>query len=118
LLAQDVGYQRLAGQALTGSSGKPKWLVKPGKEPRNFDFISTTVNAEGWEAGEGILYHAALIAKQRGKQGFVLLPKRDRIDFVALRFVNPGELGIPSGSVIAADDVIATLSPHIRPGTN
>jgi len=117
LLAQDVNYQRLAAQALTGGSAKPKWLLKPGKEPRNYDFISTIVSAQGWEAGEGILYHAALIAKARGKQGFVLLPKRDRIDYVALRFVNPGELNIPSGAIIMADDVIAALSPHIRPST-
>lgn len=114
LLAQDVNYQRLAGQALTGSSAKPKWLLKPGKEPRNFDIIVPTANVIGWEAGEGIFYHAALIAKQRGKTGFVLLPKRDRLDWVALRFVNPGELGVPAGSVVVADDVIAALSPHIR----
>lgn len=118
LLAQDVNYQRLAAQALTGSTAKPKWLVKPAKEPRNYDFISTAVAASGWEAGEGILYHAALIAKQRGKQGFVLLPKRDRIDWVALRFLNPGEYQVPAGSVILADDVIANLSPHIHPAAN
>ena len=118
LLAQDVNYQRLAAQALTGSTAKPKWLVKPGKEPRSYDFISTVTTAPGWESGEGILYHAALIAKQRGKQGFVFLPKRDRIDWVALRFVNPGEYHLPAGSVIIADDVITSLSPHIRPAGN
>jgi hypothetical protein len=113
MFAQDVNYQRLAGQALTGTTAKPKWLVKA-KEPRNFDVISSGLNARGWESGEGVLYHAALIAQQRGKQGFVLLPKRSMIDIITVRFVNPGELGIPSGSIIMANEVIAALSPHIQ----
>jgi hypothetical protein len=113
MFAQDVNYQRLAGQALTGMTAKPKWLVKA-KEPRNFDVIATGVNAQGWEAGEGVLYHAALIAQQRGKQGFVIVPKRSLIDIITVRFVNPGELGIPSGSIVMASDVIAALSPHIQ----
>jgi hypothetical protein len=113
LLAQDVGYQRIARNAATGSSAKPKWLLKPGKEPRSFDIISPGISAQGWEAGEGILYHAALIARTRGKQGFVLFPKRTNIDIVGLRFVNAGELGIPAGSMVMADEVIAQLSPHL-----
>jgi hypothetical protein len=113
LLEQDEGFQRLARNALTGS-GKSKWLVKSVKEPRDFDVLAAGQEAAGWEAGEGILYHAALMAKARGKQGFVLLPKRDRIDWVGLRFVDQGELGIPSSSIVMADDVIAALSPHIR----
>lgn len=114
LLAQDVNYQKLAKQAESGSSAKPKWLLKPGKEPRNFDIISTSFNVQGWEAGEGILYHAALIAKARGKQGFVLFPDRKKIEIVGLRFVNLGELGIPASSIVMADEVIAALSPYIR----
>ena len=113
LLAQDVGYQRLARNAATGSSARPKWLMKPGKEPRTFDLIAAGVNAQGWEAGEGILYHAALIARARGKQGFVLFPKRTNIDIVGLRFVNAGEFGIPAGSMVMADEVINELSPHL-----
>jgi hypothetical protein len=111
--AQDVNYQRLAGQALTGTTAKPKWLVKA-KEPRNFDVITSGYSAMGWESGEGVLYHAALIAQQRGKQGFVLLPKRSTIDMIVVRFVNPGELGIPAGSMVMAGDVIGVLSPHIQ----
>jgi hypothetical protein len=111
-LEQDVGFQRLAKSALSGST-KAKWLLKPGKEPRNFDVIVAGVEAPGWEAGEGVLYHAALIAKARGREGFVILAKRDRIDWVGVRFVNPGELGIPASSIVMADEVIAALSPHI-----
>jgi hypothetical protein len=117
ILEQDQGYQKLARNALTGSD-KPKWLLKPGKEPREFDILSAGLEAPGWEAGEGILYHAALIAKARGKQGFVILPVRARINSMGLRFVNPGELGIPASSIVMADDVISTLSPHIRPATD
>jgi hypothetical protein len=113
LLTQDIGYQRLARNAATGSSAKPKWLVRPGKEPRTFDLIAAGVNAQGWEAGEGILYHAALIARARGKQGFILFPKRTNIDIVGLRFVNAGEFGIPAGSMVMADEVINALSPHL-----
>jgi hypothetical protein len=113
MFAQDVNYQRLAAQALSGTTAKPKWLVKA-KEPRDWDFISSGYSVQGWEAGEGVLYHAALIAQQRGKQGFVLLPKRTNIDMIAVRFLNPGELGIPSSSIIMASDVIAALSPHIQ----
>jgi len=43
---------------------------------------------------------------------------RARINSMGLRFVNPGELGIPATSIVMADDVIATLSPHIRPATD
>jgi hypothetical protein len=109
--------QRLARTAATGSSAKPKWLLKPGKEPRNFDIIAAGLNAQGWEAGEGILYHAALIARARGKQGFVLFPKRTKVDIVGVRFVNAGEFGIPAGSVVMADDVINQLSPHLTAAT-
>jgi hypothetical protein len=112
-LELDESFQRLARNALTGG-GKSKWLLKPGKQPRDFDVLVAGPEAPGLEAGEGILYHAALMAKARGKQGFVLLPKRSRIDWVGLRFVNPGELGIPAASVVSADEVIAALSPHIR----
>lgn len=113
MFAQDVNYQRLAGQALTGTTAKPKWLVKA-KQPRDFDVLTSGYAFQGWESGEGLLYHAALIAQQRGKQGFVLLPKRTMIDMMMVRFVNPGELGIPSSSIIMAGDVIAALSPHIQ----
>jgi len=113
LFAQDVNFQRLASQALTGTTAKPKWLVKA-KEPRDFDIITSGYAFQGWESGEGILYHAALIAQQRGKQGFVILPKRTAIDMIIVRFVNPGELGIPSSSIVMAGDVIAALSPHIQ----
>jgi hypothetical protein len=112
-LEQDEGFQRLAHNALTGS-GKSKWLLGPGKEPRSYDLIAAGPEASGWESGEGVLYHAALLAKARGKQGFVLLPKRERLNWLALRFVDEGELGLPSSSIVRADDVIAALSPHIR----
>ena len=84
------------------------------REPLDFDVLTSGYAFQGWESGEGLLYHAALIAQQRGKQGFVLLPKRTMIDMMMVRFVNPGELGIPSSSIIMAGDVIAALSPHIQ----
>jgi hypothetical protein len=117
VLEQDEGFRKLARNALSGA-GKSKWLLKPGKEPRDFDILVAGTEASGWEGGEGILYHAALMAKARGKQGFVLLPKRDRMDWVGLRFVDSGELGIPPSSMIVADDVIVALSPHIVAGQN
>jgi len=113
LFEQDEAYRRLASRAATGSSAKPKWLLKPNKKnPAKFEILATLNPAAGWEDGEALLYHAALIARARGKQGFIVLPTRKELDVLGLKFLNAGEEGIPAPSMIMADEVIAQLSPH------
>ena len=56
---------------------------------------------------------AALIAKTRGQQGFVLKIGRHSIAITALRFGNIGTPGIPALFAFNADTVIADISPHI-----
>jgi len=85
LVEQDEAYRRLASRAATGSSAKPKWLLKPNKKnPAKFEILATLNPAAGWEDGEALL----------------------------LKFLNAGEEGIPAQSMIMADEVIAQLSPH------
>ena len=113
LLALDVNYQRMAGQVLTGSTAKPKWLMKP-RADQKYDFLTTIGRFGGLEASEGLLYHAALIAKARGKEGFVVLPPRSRPDALGVRFLNAGEGGQPRETMVLADQVIAEYAPRIR----
>lgn len=112
VLQQAVNYQRLAKPALTGSA-KPRWLIKPDKKSkRSYDILALTPGGQ-WEGGEALFYHAALIAKARGKRGFVVMPLRKNIDIMSVRFGDPSELGVPETSMVAADDVIAALAPRI-----
>lgn len=112
-LSQDEELAKLAAQAWTGSD-KPKWLLKPDKDPLPYDFLSTEGRFAGVASGEGLLLHAALIAKARGKTGFIMAPIRSKIYSVGVRFVNQGEEGMPTGTIVDADSVIRELGPHIR----
>lgn len=93
---------------------KPKFLLKHTKDQlAATDVLDTLPSVDGLPAGEAILLQAALIAKTRGQQGFVLKIGRHSIAITALRFGNIGTPGIPALFAFNADTVIADISPHI-----
>ncbi len=59
---------------------------------------------------EAILLHAAVIAKARGVQGFVIVPKRQRLDTIVVRFGNAGDPGFPKTAFLEEGRVIENLS--------
>ncbi len=63
---------------------------------------------------EAMMLHAALQAKAKGKQGFMILTFAPLADGQGVvRFMDRGELGAPNDLFIDADAVIAELSPII-----
>jgi hypothetical protein len=106
-------YQRLSS-SVWKIGDKPKFLVrKLPKSLEGFEMIDTSLVASGLPAGEALLLHAALIAKSRGKDGFLLTPTRKYLYGSLVKFGNAGEAGFPAGSTFSADKVIAELSLHI-----
>jgi len=91
------------------TSDSPFLPSKTGKETYTGDFVFMK-RANGIAAGEALLMHCALLAKARGKAGFVLDPYRPRLDAAIVRFGNPGDPGMPPSVFIDAATVIAALS--------
>ena len=89
---------------------KSKYLLKStGKEK----YVGEAVYMReiiGVPAGEALLLHCALLARSRGKTGFVLMPVRSRLDSAVVRFGAPGEKGFPADATFDAATVIAALS--------
>jgi hypothetical protein len=110
-LTVDQRYTELSGQVWSATR-KPKLLIK-GKADDRFELLSIATRAYGAQAGEALMLHAALIARARGQQGFVMLPLRDRVDMMGVRFA--GQSAVPPGALISADEVIAALSSRIPP---
>jgi hypothetical protein len=94
---------------------KPKMLVK-GKADARVDFLSSGLRVTGIPAGEALLLHAALIAQQRQKPGFIVFPLRGGTDMMGVRFVEPSELGAGSAMFVTANEVISgTSNRFVRP---
>ena len=81
---------------------------------RGWEAIIVT-NGYGVPAGEALLLHAALIAKSRGKAGFMIAPARKRLDVALVKFGNPGDAGLPADLLIDAQAVTDALAPVIPP---
>ena len=64
-------------------------------------------------ASEAILLHAALLARARGKTGFVMPLTRRQINAAAVRIGDPGDPGFPARATFNAAKVIADLSPEM-----
>lgn len=115
-LVVDRHYAPMARQVASGSTAKPKWLLKPDKsDPLPFDVLSVDGRFWGPMINEPMMLHAALIAKARGKSGFVILPTRKELGMIGIKFVSPGDAGIGEPIIVDADRVIADLSSHLTP---
>jgi hypothetical protein len=110
-LTVDRRYTELSGQVWSATK-KPKLLLK-GKPEDRIEILSIATRAYGAQAGEALLLHAALIARTRGKHGFVMVPVRERVDMMGVKFVSASEAGVPAGALVSADEVIAALGSRI-----
>ena len=62
---------------------------------------------------DGMVLHAALQARHRGKPGFVMITSTNNPRFAIVRFGAPGDRGISEGRFIDAAEAIAELEPLI-----
>ncbi len=89
-------------------------LKKTGKETYLGDVIYMK-RSNGIATGDALLMHCALLARARGKTGFVIFPARKRLDMAIVRFGNPGDPGFPARATMDAATVITALSPEFQP---
>lgn len=112
-------YTRMSG-AVWKVSPKPRMLVRnPPKEVKGFELIDAKIAGYGTlAAGEGVLLHAALLAKSRGQNGFVVRPGRSDTSWIGVRTGAIGTPGFPASATFSVDQTITALSPHIPPPQN
>lgn len=106
-------YEALSKDVWNVKKSKIVLTVKPkdGK-PRKYDTFLLLGNIQA--TFEGYLLHAALLAKSRGQQGFIItaLPAGNYLGALVLTG-NRGEPGLPAALYNDADQVITDLSPII-----
>jgi len=108
-------FTTLAGN--TWKTENSRHIVKVSDKDRN-GFVGEVVSFIGSPpipAGQAVLLHCALLAKSRGKTGFMLAPVRKELDFVLVQFGDAGQPGFPAAATFNADTVIADLSPKFPP---
>lgn len=103
--AQIKDYERLSKDVWNAQKSK---LIA--KEPiRNSKFYVVNIWSDAMTQPEALLLHSALLAKARGFSGFIYLSLPNRPQSGIVRFGNPGDAGMMSGSYLDADAVIADL---------
>lgn len=107
-------FSRTSGMVWKVANKKPRFLIKPDpKNPRKFELLATGYSVPGLPAGEALLLHAALIARQRGVNSFTIGGYRPQIDNFAVLFGNIGQPGFSERLSLDAAKVIAAISPYI-----
>lgn len=109
-------YQRNAHAAYTRSvwkTDKSRYLIKRSDKAKYNGELLFVYGAYGQAGGEAILLHAALLARRRGYDGFMMGPVRSKLDSSLVMFVNAGGPGAIDGMVLNAGEVIAALSPEM-----
>lgn len=94
---------------------KSKLLIVPKKPPENGNKFEVLIGyAPLMPSIDGYALHAALLAKARGKQGFIITPIVQN-GLIAALFItgDRGAPGLPEGMFNDAETVIADLSPVI-----
>jgi hypothetical protein len=84
-------------------------VKKTGKEEYTGDLILMKP-PNGIATGDALLMHCALLARARGKTGFVLYPARPRLDYAFVRFVDGSDPSAPVAAMLDANTVVAALS--------
>jgi hypothetical protein len=109
-------YTRMSG-SVWKIGERPRMLMRnPPKELLGAAVVDARLAGYGTlAAGEAVLLHSALIAKQRGDNCFVLMPGRNEMAWAPVRFGKIGSPGFSASATYAADAVIAALSKHIPP---
>lgn len=80
---------------------------------KNSQLSTVSIYGSPLVRSDAILLHTALVAKERGKQGFTAMILPSSTGFGLVRFVDKGETGVPDSLFIPADAVIAELSQLI-----
>jgi hypothetical protein len=108
--ASATDYERLSRQIWNGA--KSKMIGKTENKLLNA-FPVILYNADALTQVDGIMLHSAVVAKERGFPGFVLLmiPSNPNIGWV--RFGKPGDPGFTVDRYLDADAVIAELKQVI-----
>ena len=102
--------ERLSGQVW--KTNKSKLLGKEATKTPNLFYIEG--RHPNWQTRvDAMLLHSALLAKSRGKTGFIFWTEAARQDYGFIRFGNPGEAGIIPEFYLDADAVIAELRQAI-----
>lgn len=107
-LTVDQRYAELSRVVWTAEK-KPKLLIKSKSPDARAEYLSALGRGYGIPAGEALMLHAALIARARGKQGFVVLPLRKDPAMMGVRFVSAGEPKVPAAGMLKADEIITAL---------
>jgi hypothetical protein len=91
-------------------TGKSKMMLSKATDSGYWTMVSLS---SPLVATDSMMLHAALQAKLKGKQGFmlVILPRRPILGFA--RFADPGDGTIPASMYLDADEVIADLKQTI-----
>ena len=71
-------------------------------------------DAAGYGGSYALLMHSALLARARGKQGFIHLPPRKLANGALVMFGDPGDPGVPAALVLNAETVIGALKPDFE----
>ena len=95
------------------NTAKSTLIVKRGPKDTYKGEVILLVGFDSEAASEAILLHAALLARERGKTGFVLPLSHKQVNAVTVRMGAPGEPGFPPQATFVAAKVIADLSPEI-----
>lgn len=105
------GYESLSKNVWRTEKSKIilKTKADPAKHKMELLFLPLVDPALAMEA---YVLHAALLARSRGHEGFVFMPIfSDKLAAASFRTGRRGQPGFPSDLFLAADDVIAKLSP-------
>lgn len=97
----------------TWNTAKSKYFEKEPNVDMNATLVFTARDGDGIAAAYAIYLHAALMAKTKGKQHFMLLPNQRALYGHFVRIGDPGEKDIVAPILFDADKVIADLSRFI-----
>lgn len=95
------------------NTGKSRYLIKKTDKAKYNGELMFIYGAYGQAGGEAMLLHAALLARYRGYDGFMMGPVRSKLDNSLVLFGDAGGPGMVDGMVLNADEVIRALSPEM-----
>jgi tetratricopeptide (TPR) repeat protein len=99
-----------SGASSVWRTRKSRYLVPKKGKMADYPFeIIVAHDVYGIASSYAVLMHAALLARDRGKEGFVLLPTRKQTDTIAVMIGNPGDPGVPASVMLNAEQTIEAL---------
>jgi hypothetical protein len=113
--AKITDYSRLSAGTWK-ITGVPRFMMRNPKDVApGVEIIDTNIMQAGLAGGEAVLLQAALIARSRGKSGFITPAERHYLPGSQVLFGNIGEPNFPRSATFPVDETITALSQHIPP---